>query len=101
MQEIVLVNTVFTSSKFKDIKAGGFNYGLLKVPERTPLNIFIGYVQIKNKPGAISWSLRDKACINKTLMEDFPTNATVWNVHLLHYGNQTWSNIKLKSTLSY
>ena len=54
VQEIVLVNTVFTSSKFKDIKAGDFNYGLLKVPERTPFNIFIGYVQIKNKPGAIS-----------------------------------------------
>ena len=60
-----------------DVKAGGLNYGLLKVTDRKPLNNLIGYNRIKNKPTHISGSFLDKVCIKETLMEDFPTNLTV------------------------
>ena len=60
-----------------DVKAGGFNYGLLKVTDRKPFNNLIDYYQIKNKPADISGSFLGKVCIIKTLMEDFPTNLTV------------------------
>ena len=65
------------AQNFLDIKAGGFNYGLLKVGDRKPLNNLIGYYKIKNKPTHISGSFLGKICIRKTLMEDFPTNLTL------------------------
>ena len=60
-----------------DVNPGSFNYGLLKVTDRKPLNNLIGYYQIKNKPAHISGYFLDKVCIKETLMEDFPTNLTV------------------------
>ena len=65
------------AQNFVDVKAGGFNYGLLKVADRKPLNNLIGYYQIKNKPTHISGSFLGKVCITKTLMEDFPNNLTL------------------------
>ena len=65
------------AQNFVDVKAGGFNYGLLNVADRKPLNNLIGYYQIKNKPTHISGSFLGKVCTRKTLMEDFPTNLTL------------------------
>ena len=41
---------------FIDIKAGDFNFNLLKVSQNTFLNIFADYVQMVNKPTHISGS---------------------------------------------
>ena len=77
MQEFLYLIQYLLVENFVDVKAGGFNYGLLKVTDRKPLNHLTGSYQIKNKPPHISGSFLGKVCIKKTLIEDFPTNLTV------------------------
>ena len=56
VQEFLQLIIYLLVETFLDVKAGGFNYGLLKVTDRKPLNNLIGYYQIKNKPTHISVS---------------------------------------------
>ena len=69
------------AENFVDVKVGDFNYGRLKVTERKPLNLLIGYYQIKNKRTRISGSFLGKVCMKETVMEHFPINVTVWNIY--------------------
>ena len=61
--------------------ARDFNYDLLKLLENKILDNFTDHAQIVNRPVHISGSLIDHFYINKTLMQYFPTNATVENVY--------------------
>ena len=49
MQEFLYLIQYLLAENFVDVQAGDFNYGHLKVTERKPLNILMGYYQIKNK----------------------------------------------------
>ena len=50
-----------------DVQAGDFNYGRLKVTERKPLNILMGYYQIKNKRINLPDDLNIIEALNKHL----------------------------------
>lgn len=50
-----------------DVQAGDFNYARLKVTERKPLNILMGYYQIKNKRINLPDDLNIIEAVNKHL----------------------------------
>ena len=60
-----------------DVTVGDFNYELLKKLENKFLDIFTYHFKVVNKQANISGSLIYYVCINKTLMKEFFTNATV------------------------
>ena len=64
-----------------DVKAGDFNYDLLKVLQNKFLDIFTDHVLIVNKPTHILGSWIDHIYINKALMKEFFTKLTVENIY--------------------
>ena len=81
MQELFQMLQYLLATNSIDIVVGDFNFDYLKVSEDyLLLNYFMKHVQIVNKATHIYGSLIDYVYIKKTLMGEFPVNATVENI---------------------
>ena len=82
MQKFSQYTQYFLEANITDITGEDLNYDLLKII-KSFLDTFIDHIHIVNKWINISKSLLNHLYIKKTLMEEFPTNATVENIYFV------------------